>query len=167
MGFLGRLFRKQPPDGPAEAVSLAATRLHEVITAMCADPGRSFRKEAHAELLYALLPTSTIPKDVAELFAEATTFTAAFTGVRTTESMDALKKLCTIKGPVVDNLLHRIVKMSDSEQTQEFVNVDATGTSRSRSRTMKVSFQPQRDMARAELAGRGSPKYDARHYADK
>lgn len=173
MDFLNKLFGKKQPAAsvssespqPAQAISPVAAKLHEVITAMCASPGRSFSKGAHAAPLYELLPTSKIPKDVTDLFVEVTTFTAAFTGVRTTESMDALKKLFTIKVAVVDNLLHCIVKMSDSEQTTNVI--DTTGTFGSGSRTSKVSFKSQRNIARAELAKRGSPKYDARHYADK
>ena len=144
-------------------VGSLATKVHEVVTAMCASPGRSFNKKAHAAPLYDLLPRSQIPEDVAELFVEATTFTAAFTGVRTTESMDALKKLCTIEGAVVDNLLHCITTMSDAEQTTELI--DMSGKLGSSSRTSEVSFESQRNMARAELERRGSPEYDARHYS--
>lgn len=149
----------------SQPISPVAAKLHEVITAMCANPGRSFNKGAHAAPLYEILPKSKIPKDVADLFVEVTTFTAAFTGVRTTESMDALKKLCTIKGAVVDNLLHCVAKMSDAEQTMNVI--DTTGTFGSGSRTSKVSFESQRNMARAELTTRGSPTYAVRHYADK
>jgi hypothetical protein len=79
--------------------------------------------------------------------------------------MDALEKLCTIKGAVVDNLLHCIAEMSDAEQTTNLI--DMTGKIGSSSRTSKVSFAAQRYMARAELARRGSPKYDPRHYVDR
>lgn len=181
MNFLSKLFGKKQPvatsssespqsatvpnnSKPSQSISPVAAKLHEVITAMCASPGRSFSKGAHAAPLYELLPTSKIPKGVANLFVEVTTFTAAFTGVRTTESIDALKELCTIKGAVADNLLHCIAKISDAEQTMNVI--DTTGQFRSNSRTSKVSFESQRNMARAELTRRGSPKYDARHYAE-
>jgi len=149
----------------SQLTSPVAEKVHEVITAMCANPGRSFSKEAHAAPLYEILPKSKITKAVSNLFVEVTTFTAAFTEVRTTESMDALKKLCAIKGAVVDNLLHCIANMSDSEQTMNVI--DMTGTLGSSSRTSKVSFESQRKMARDELTRRGSPTYDVAHYADK
>ena len=141
-------------------------KVHEVITAMCADPGRSYSREEHAAPLYKILPKSKITKAISNLFVEVTTFTAAFTEVRTTESMDALKKLCTIKGAVVDNLLHCIANMSDSEQSMTVI--DMTGTlGGSSSRTSKVSFKSQRKMAGDELTRRGSPPYDVAHYAGK
>lgn len=149
----------------SQLTSPVAQKVHEVITAMCADPGRSYSREEHAAPLYKILPKSKITKAVSNLFVEVTTFTAAFTEVRTTESMDALKKLCTIKGAVVDNLLHCIVNMSDSEQTMHVI--DQTETLGSSSRTSKVSFESQRKMARDELKRRGSPTYDVAHYADK
>lgn len=139
-------------------------KIHEIISHMCQNPGRSFNKEEHSAPLYNILPSSKIPKEVAALFVEATTFTAAFTGVRTTESMKALKKLCKIKGAIVDNMLHCIAKMSDTEQTiQKF---DMTGMIGSGSQTTEVSFEPQRILALTELKKRGSPKYDIKHYAD-
>jgi enoyl-[acyl-carrier-protein] reductase (NADH) len=150
----------------SQLTSPIAEKVHEVITSMCADPGRSFSKEAHAAPLYKILPKSKIPKKVANLFVEVTTFTAAFTEIRTTESMDALKKLCAIKGAVVDNLLHCIANMSDSEQTQHVIDV-AGVLGGSKSRTSKVSFESQRKMARDELARRGSPAYDVTNYASK
>jgi hypothetical protein len=143
-------------------VGSLADKLHEVVTTMCKNPGRSFNKKSHAAPLLELLSRSQIPKDVAELFVEATTFTAAFTEVRTTESLKALKRLCTIEGPVVDNLLHCIANMSDAEQTVNMI--DMSGTSGSSNRTYQVSFEPQRNIARTELARRGSPGYDPRHY---
>ena len=133
-------------------------KLHGVITAMCANPRPSFNKKVHAASLYALLPISRISKDVADLFVEVTTFIAALTGVRTTESMDALKKLCGVKNPVVNNLLHCIAKMSDAEHTTKVF--DFTGTVGSGDQVSKVSFESQRNTARAELAKRGSPEYD-------
>lgn len=171
MDFLNKLFSKKQPatsgssesPQPTQAISPVAAQLHEVITAMCANPERSWNKAAHAAPLYKLIPTSKIPKDVADLFVEVTIFIAAMTGVRTTESMDAFKKLCTINGAVVDNLLHCIAKMSDAEQTTNVIDTTGGGSS---SRTSKVSFEAQRNAARAEITKRGSPKYDARHYAN-
>jgi hypothetical protein len=146
-------------------VGLLDIRLHEVVTAMCADPGRSFNKGAHAAPLYKLLPISKIPKDVADLFVDATTLTAKFTEVDTYESIDALKKLCTIEGAVVDNLLHCIAKMSDTEHILSVF--DFTGRGGSSTRTTKVSFASQRKIAHEELTRRGSPEYDTRHYVGR
>jgi HEAT repeat protein len=145
--------------------SPTARKLHDVITGMCANPGRSFRKQEHAACLYALLPSSHIPREVAALFVEATTFTAAFTEIRTTESLEALKKLCQIRTPVVDNLLHCIAQMSDAEQTRAVL--DATGPRvHGVKSTVPVSFEAQRVIARQELTRRSSPLYEIKHYYD-
>ena len=52
--------------------------------------------------------------------------------------------------------------MSDTEQIMNVINM--TGTFSSGCQTSRVSFESQRNMARAELRRCGSPKYDARHY---
>jgi len=143
-------------------VGSLADKLHDVVTTMCKNPGRSFNKESHASLLYELLPKSAIPKVVAKLFVESTTFTAAFTDMLTTESLEALKELCTIEGPVVNNLLHCIASMSDAEQSVSII--DMSGSLGSSNRTHLVSFEPQRNIARAELARRGKPRYDPTRY---
>jgi hypothetical protein len=169
MDFLSKLFGKKQSAAsssnessqPPQAISPVAAKLHEVITAMCVSPGRSFGKGSHAAPLYELIPSSKIPKNVADLFVDVTTITAAMTGVRTTESMNALKTLCTIKGTVVNN----IASMHDAEHTTAVM--DFTGRGGSGDQITKVSFEAQRNMARAELTRRGSPNYDARYYADK
>jgi len=145
-------------------VSPSAKNVHDVVTAMCAKPGRSFRKQSHAEPLHALLSSSDVTREVADFFVEATTLTAAFTGVRTTESMDALAKLCQIRSPVVDNLLHCIAQMSDTEQTTAVMDATGPRAQEASSSTVAVSFEAQRRMARQELERRGSPAYGIRHY---
>src|SRR5512147_527617 len=103
MNFLDSLFGKKQPVPPE------ATKMHEVITAMCAKPGPTNDKSSRSASFYALLPTSSIPKDVADLFVDVTTFTTVFMmGPDLRDSMAALEKLCTIKGKVVNNLLHCI-----------------------------------------------------------
>jgi hypothetical protein len=155
------------PDGneSAQPASPIAIKLHEIVTAMCAKPERSWNSESHAAPLYDLLPSSKIPKNVADLFIDVTIFISALTGVRTTESLEALRKLCNLKGQVVNNLLHCIAAMSDTEQTLQVL--DMTGTFGSSSQTSKVSFEDQRNMARIELEKRGSPQYDIRYYANR
>jgi hypothetical protein len=132
---------------------------------MCAEPGRSFNKSKRAAPLFDLLPVSQISKDVANLFVDATTMTASFAGARTDESMAALRKLCEIKSPVVDNLLHNISSLPDTQHKISFV--DATGATAvvSSEQSTAVSFAAQREMARAELKRRGMPKYNPGHYA--
>jgi hypothetical protein len=132
---------------------------------MCADPGRSFSKDKHAARLLGHLADSHIPREVADLFVDATTFTAAFSGVRTGESVGALERLCEIRTAVVDNLLHCIAGMSDSSQTVAVI--DATGPSLQKAETTTaVSFEENRTIARQELERRGSPSYDIKHYYD-
>jgi len=142
---------------------LVETELHDVITNMCANPGRSYSEEEHAEPLYKLLPKSNITKDVAKLFVKITTFTAAFTGIRMDQSMGALRKLCKLKGKIIDNLLHCIADMSDTEQT---ITTMVFGSG-SNNKTSKVSFEEQRNMAQTELKKRGSPEYNPKFYLDK
>ncbi len=154
-----------PSDPDATSSSPIARRLHDVITAMCANPGRSFGKKEHAATLYGLLPKSHIPRDVAELFVEATIFTAAFTEIRTTESLEALEKLCQIRTPVVDNLLHCIARMSDAEQTTAVIDATGPGVDEAKN-TVPVSFERQRVRASQELKRRGFLSYDIKHYYD-
>jgi len=180
MSFLRNLFGKEQPiaaasdsspgvsvtaPGLSETASPIASRVHRVVNEMCAKPGRSFSKQAHAAPLYELLIASQIPKNVADLFVEATTFTAAFTGARTDESRNALQKLCGIQGPVVDNLLHCLTQLSDADHTVDVLDARGPAVVVSSSQTSKVSFEVQREMAQAELKRRGSPKYDASRYA--
>jgi len=171
MSFLRNLFGKEQSVTASndrelsQTVSPVAVRLDKVINAMCAKPGRSFSKKAHASPLYELLPASQITKEVADLFVEATTFTAAFTGARTNESVDALRRLCNVKGPEVDNLLHCITEMSDADHIVEVLDATGPNVVVSSSQSSRVSFEVQREMARAELGRRGSPKYDVSCYA--
>lgn len=171
MNFLRNLFRKEQAVAATSETELfqtaspVALRLHKVVTAMCAKPGRSFSMKAHAAPLHELLPASQISKETADLFVEATTFTAAFTGARTDESVNALQRLCQIKGPVTDNLLHCIAQISDSEHKLEVVDATGPAVVVSASQSSKVSFETQRQLARAELKRRGSPEYDLSCYA--
>ncbi len=130
-----------------------ALRLHNVVTTMCAQPGRSFSKHAHAAPLYELLPASQITKAVADLFVEATTMTAAFTGARTDESLNALERLCRIQGPVIDNLLHCIAQISDSDHQVDVLDATGPRVVVTSSQSSKVSFEAQRQMARGKLIG--------------
>jgi hypothetical protein len=160
MNVLKNMFAKKQPPSPA------ATKLHEVITTMCATPGPTNNKGGRSATLYELMPASKISKDIADLFVDVVTFTTVFMmGPDTRESIAALGKLCAIQGPVVNNLLRCISTMGDGEQNIPVVGLGSFGMT-STSDSHKASFEPQRRLASAELKQRGSPKYDPRYYVE-
>lgn len=66
---------------------------------------------------------------------------------------------------MVDNLLHCVAKISDADHKVEVLDATGPNVVVSDSQTSRVSFEVQREMARAALRRRGSPKYDVSCYA--
>ena len=127
---------------------------------MCADPGRQFSKDAHAQRLYDAIKNTKFPNKIADLFINVTMMSTPFTGAQSEDSYQFMLELIKEDGDIVDNLLHCITKMKDGEQSLTILNV-GSGTS---TKKTKVSFKKQRTLAKEELEKRGNPKYNANFY---
>jgi len=139
---------------------VTSEKVNKVIIDMCADPGRQFSKDAHAERLNSIIQKTKIPKIVADLFIDVTMMSTPFTGAHSKDSFLALQKLVKEKGNIVDNLLHCVAKMKDSEQNLTVIDFNKGPSTK----TTKVSFKKQRALAKGELEKRGKPAYNADYY---
>lgn len=142
-------------------IATTAEKIDQVIKDMCANPGRSFSKDHHAQKLYDVIQGTTFPRKIADLFIDITLITAPFTGAHSKDSHEALKKLIKEDGNIVNNLLHCIMEIKDTEHS--LTTMDFTSGSSTEKKT-KVSFKKQRDLAKMEIENRGNPEYNIAFY---
>ncbi|MCK4307846.1 HEAT repeat domain-containing protein [candidate division WOR-3 bacterium] len=76
------------------------------------------------------------------------------------ESIDALKRLYDIGGPISTNILHKVAQKKDALVIKE-------ATQYGKAISGELSFEPLREMAKKELEQRGNPPYDPSAYLDK
>lgn len=138
----------------------SAEVIDQVIKNICANPGRSFSRDAHAKQLLDVIQKTNFPQNVADLFVEVTLISTPFTGAHSDDSYEALKALIKEKGHIVDNLLHYLMEIKDTEHSMTIMDF----TSGVKTKKVKVSFKKQRDLAKKELEKRGNPDYDIKYY---
>jgi hypothetical protein len=74
-------------------------------------------------------------------------------------SNKAVEKLCSIRTPISNNILHLIKKRNDFEVVVSISCGDAN--------MGQLSFQSQRNLANQEIGRRGNPSYDPSIYIDE
>jgi enoyl-[acyl-carrier-protein] reductase (NADH) len=137
-----------------------AESIDQVVKNMCANPGRSFSRDAHAKQLTDVIKGTKFPKDVADLFVDVTLISTPFTGAHSDDSFAALQELVKKEGKIVDNLLHCIADLKDTEHLLTVMDF----TKGPKTKKTKVSFKKQRELAKKELETRGNPEYNVDYY---
>lgn len=100
-------------------------------------------------------------KKIKAMFGDYAILLISATDGNLVTSESAVKELCQIKTPVSTNLLHHLGKLADVKISRVFeVEYDVDHPSGMGSSTTTFSFKSVRDIAKAELARRGNPKYD-------
>ena len=138
----------------------SAESIDQAVRNMCANPGRSFSRDAHAKQLFDVIKGTKFPKDVADLFVDVTLISTPFTGAHSDDSYVALQKLVKKEGQIVNNLLHCIMDLKDTEHSLTIMDFSKGPTTKK----VMVSFKKQRALAAKELEKRGSPAYDPEFY---
>ena len=137
-----------------------AEAIDQVIRDMCANPGRAFSRDAHAQQLLDAIQGTKFPQKLADLFIDVTIISTPFSGAHSEDSFEALQKLVKNKGDIATNLLHCITALKDTEHSLTIMDF----TSGTKTKKMMVSFKKQRELAKKELEKRGSPAYDPECY---
>jgi len=139
-----------------------AENIDQVIKDMCANPGRSFSKDAHAKQLFDVIVKTKFPRKVADLFIDVTLISTPFSGAHSEDSHNALKALIKEEGNIVNNLLHCITKIKDTEHSLTIMDFSKGPTTKK----VIVSFKNQRNLAKKELEKRGNPEYNTAFYLE-
>jgi len=142
-------------------VAPTAEVIDQVVKDMCAEPGRQFSKGAHAQKLYGMIQNTKFPRKIADLFIDVTLISTPFSGAHSEDSLKALEKLVKKRSRIVDNLLHCIVNLKDTEHSLNVI--DFTKGSSATKKTV-VSFKKQRALAKKTLEKRNNPEYNAEYY---
>lgn len=130
--------------------------INQVVKHMCANPGRAFSRDAHAQQLLDVIKSTKFPQKLADLFIDVTTISTPFSGAHSDDSFEALQKMVKEQGDIVNNLLHCITAIKDTEHSLTIMDF----TSGTKTKKVMVSFKKQRELAKKELEKRGSPAYD-------